>query len=355
MVLIMTINELAKLAQTSPATVSLALNNRPGVSPVTRQRILDIAASEGYISRKREIAPDKKIIKLIAVSKPNTSDVHNFRTSFFADIINWVQKRCSQFNYSMLYSIIPHNDFIATINSSEAEQPSDGIILLGTYLDGSEVDSLTGISTPLVVLDRNCTLSQLNSVGINNYMGAYVSVSSLIELGHRHIGYVSSSSSVANLTERNQGFTKALSDQKLTPYQDSYFHCNSYISDGVRLLGQQLAKCRDLPTAFFCENDYNALCLISALAQLGLRTPEDISVIGFDDVPECIIASPQLTTVHVNRKAMAYTAVELLHSLISDLDADATKNICINVRLVKRASTCPPSSSRTEANIPSAD
>ena len=121
----MTINELAKLAQTSPATVSLALNNRPGVSPVTRQRILDIAASEGYISRKREIAPDKKIIKLIAVSKPNTSDVHNFRTSFFADIINWVQKRCSQFNYSMLYSIIPHNDFIATINSSEAEQRSE--------------------------------------------------------------------------------------------------------------------------------------------------------------------------------------------------------------------------------------
>lgn len=339
----MTINELAKLAQTSPATVSLALNNRPGVSPVTKQRILDIAASEGYISRKKENSPDKKNIRLIAVSKPNTSDVHNFRTSFFADIINWVQKRCSQFNYSMLYSTIPHNDFIATINNSEALQPSDGIILLGTYLDDSEIDSLTEISTPLVVLDRNCKLAKLNSVGINNYMGAYASVSSLIELGHERIGYLSSSSSVANLEERNHGYADALFDKHLDIYQDSYFHCNSYISDGVWLLGQQLAKCKSLPTAFFCENDYNALCLISALTRLGMRIPEDISVIGFDDVPECIIASPQLTTVHVDRKAMAYTAVDLLHSMITGSDIDITKNICINVSLVERASTCNPS------------
>lgn len=342
MVLIMTINELAKLAQTSPATVSLALNNRPGVSPVTRQRILDIAAESGYISRKKESIPDKKIIKLIAVSKPNTSDVHNFRTSFFADIINWVQKRCSQFEYSMFYSTIPHSDFITTIKSSEAAQPSDGILLLGTYLDDNEIDSLTQISSPLVVLDRNCPLTQINTVGINNYMGAYRSVSSLIELGHHHIGYIQSSSSVANLNERHKGFIDALSDKNLSLFENSYFQCNSYVDDGVELLCKQLSKCHTLPTAFFCENDYNALCLISALNKLGMHTPEDISVIGFDDVPECIIASPQLTTVHVNRKAMAYTAVDLLHALISDPDTVATKSISVNVRLVERASTQPP-------------
>ena len=339
----MTINELAKLCQTSPATVSLALNNRPGVSPVTRQRILDIAAEVGYTSHKKNnTKAEEKFIKLIAVSKPSTSNIHNFRTSFFADIINYVQKRCSELNYSMLYSILPHEDFIDTLKSSENTQPSSGIILLGTYLDDNEIEDLAQFSSPLVLLDRNCPLMSLNAVGINNYMGAYHAVRSLIELGHQQIGYVHSASSVANLTERRRGFIDALSSKRLLASPDYSFQCNSYISDGIELLYDQLAKCRKLPTAFFCENDYNAICLISALNQLGFHTPDDISVVGFDDVPECIITSPQLTTVHVDRKALSYTAVDLLHTLISEPNTTVTKNIFINTRVVTRSSTSTP-------------
>lgn len=337
----MTIYEIAKIAQTSPATVSLALNNRPGVSPATRQKILEIAAEAGYIPHKKDSGTDKKAIKLVAVSKPETSNIHNFRTSFFADIINWVQRRCSELEYSTLYSILPHDEFINVLNDSEASQPSAGILLLGTYLDDKEIEPLTEISAPLVLLDRNCPLIPINTVGINNYMGAYHSVISLVELGHTHIGYIQSASDVGNLTERRQGFLDALSDSNLSTCEDFCFQCNSYVPDGVDVLCQRLRSCTQLPTAFFCENDYNALCLISALNQLGKRIPEDVSIIGFDDVPECIITSPQLSTVRVNRQELAYTAVDLLHSIISDHNGtkETTRSISINVDLIKRAST----------------
>lgn len=336
----MTIYEIAKIAQTSPATVSLALNNRPGVSPVTRQKILEIAEKSGYISHKKDSGTDSKVIKLIAVSKPETSNIHNFRTSFFADIINWVQRRCSELGYSMLYSILPHDEFVRVLSSSESSHPAAGFLLLGTYLDDQEIELLTEVSAPLVLLDRNCPLIPINTVGINNYMGAYHSVISLAELGHSHIGYIQSASDVGNLTERRQGFLDALSDRHLSSCEDFCFQCNSYVPDGVDVLCQQLRNCTQLPTAFFCENDYNALCLISALSQLNKRIPEDVSIIGFDDVPECIITSPQLSTVRVNRQALAYTAVDLLHSIISGhSETEATtRSISINVDLIKRAS-----------------
>lgn len=335
----MTLNEIAKLACTSPSTVSLAINNRPGVSPSTREKIMQIVAECGYLSRKKEavtVTP-RKLMKLIAVSKPNTSDIHNFRTSFFAEIINSIQNKCSELNYSMMYSIVPHDNFIEEIKNSEISQPSDGIILIGTYLSDSEVDQLENLSFPLVLLDRSCQLSYINSVCINNYMGAYNAVSELISCGHKKIGYVRSSSSVSNLAERHQGFAAALAYNKISIPSEFFFSCNSYIADGVDMLCQQLQHAPSLPTAFFCENDYIALSLISALNIIGLAAPNDFSVIGFDDVPECIITTPQLTTVHVDRQALAFAAVNRLHELITSSNT-TTQYTLINVNLVKRSS-----------------
>ncbi len=334
----MTIDEIAKLAQTSSATVSLALNNRPGVSAVTRERILQIAAESGYISKKKEAAATKKTIRLVAVSKPDTSNIHNFCTSFFADIINCIQCRCGELGYSMLYFVIPHNDFLTSLKQYEQAQPSMGTLLIGTYLNDKEVDLLQTLDGNVVLLDRNCPLNTLDTVGINNYMGAYKSAVRLIELGHKNIGYVQSSSRVANLAERFQGFRQALSDYRLSLPETSVFHINSYVPGSMELMCQKLQACRELPTAFFCENDYNALCLISSLNRLGYHVPDDFSVIGFDDVPECIITDPQLTTVRVDRRALAYAAVDRLHALIQGGSPAVTQGISLNVELVQRDS-----------------
>lgn len=333
----MTIKDLAKLTNTSPATVSLALNGKAGVSGTTRERIIKAAEENGYILPKRTAALPGSIIRLVAVSKPNTSGIHNFRTTFFAEIINYIQTRCSELNYSMIYSMVPHSDFLQSILNLETIQPSCGIIVLGTYLESSEVPLLQQLPVPFVLLDRNCTIHNLNSVSINNFSGAYLAVEKLISCGHTRIGYISSSPNVYNLEERRSGFLSALRTHDLSLAPQDIIPTNSYSSDGVQRLKAALSDRSDIPTAFFCENDYTALSLVSALIQLGYSVPGDVSVIGFDDVPECSLTTPPLSTVHVDRQALATAAVDRLHLLMTSPNI-TSQSILVNVSIRMRAS-----------------
>lgn len=333
----MTIKDLAKLTNTSPATVSLALNGKAGVSGTTRERIIKAAEENGYILPKRTAALPSSIIRLVAVSKPNTSGIHNFRTTFFAEIINYIQTRCSELNYSMIYSMVPHSDFLQSILNLETIQPSCGIIVLGTYLESSEVPLLQQLPVPFVLLDRNCTIHNLNSVSINNFSGAYLAVENLISCGHTRIGYISSSPNVYNLEERRSGFLSALRTHDLSLAPQDIIPTNSYSSDGVQRLKAALSDRNDIPTAFFCENDYTALSLVSALIQLGYSVPGDVSVIGFDDVPECSLTTPPLSTVHVDRQALATAAVDRLHLLMTSPNI-TSQSILVNVSIRMRAS-----------------
>lgn len=333
----MTIKDLAKLTNTSPATVSLALNGKAGVSGTTRERIIKAAEENGYILPKRTAALPSSIIRLVAVSKPNTSGIHNFRTTFFAEIINYIQTRCSELNYSMIYSMVPHSDFLQSILNLETIQPSCGIIVLGTYLESSEVPLLQQLPVPFVLLDRNCTIHNLNSVSINNFSGAYLAVEKLISCGHTRIGYISSSPNVYNLEERRSGFLSALRTHDLPLAPQDIIPTNSYSSDGVQRLKAALSDRSDIPTAFFCENDYTALSLVSALIQLGYSVPGDVSVIGFDDVPECSLTTPPLSTVHVDRQALATAAVDRLHLLMTSPNI-TSQSILVNVSIRMRAS-----------------
>lgn len=333
----MTIKDLAKLTNTSPATVSLALNGKAGVSGTTRERIIKAAEENGYILPKRTAALPSSIIRLVAVSKPNTSGIHNFRTTFFAEIINYIQTRCSELNYSMIYSMVPHSDFLQSILNLETIQPSCGIIVLGTYLESSEVPLLQQLPVPFVLLDRNCTIHNLNSVSINNFSGAYLAVEKLISCGHTRIGYISSSPNVYNLEERRSGFLSALRTHDLSLAPQDIIPTNSYSSDGVQRLKAALSDRSDIPTAFFCENDYTALSLVSALIQLGYSVPGDVSVIGFDDVPECSLTTPPLSTVHVDRQALATAAVDRLHLLMISPNI-TSQSILVNVSIRMRAS-----------------
>lgn len=333
----MTIKDLAKLTNTSPATVSLALNGKAGVSGTTRERIIKAAEENGYILPKRTAALPSSIIRLVAVSKPNTSGIHNFRTTFFAEIINYIQTRCSELNYSMIYSMVSHSDFLQSILNLETIQPSCGIIVLGTYLESSEVPLLQQLPVPFVLLDRNCTIHNLNSVSINNFSGAYLAVEKLISCGHTRIGYISSSPNVYNLEERRSGFLSALRTHDLSLAPQDIIPTNSYSSDGVQRLKAALSDRSDIPTAFFCENDYTALSLVSALIQLGYSVPGDVSVIGFDDVPECSLTTPPLSTVHVDRQALATAAVDRLHLLMTSPNI-TSQSILVNVSIRMRAS-----------------
>ncbi|MEG0750644.1 MAG: LacI family DNA-binding transcriptional regulator [Oscillospiraceae bacterium] len=337
----MTIDEIAKIANTSKATVSLALNNKPGVNADTRKRILDIAARVGYVIKKRVSSSALKhtgLLKLIAVRKPETSGIHNFGTSFFAELINSIQGRCAALGYNLVYTTLDFDDFVSDIWRQELSQPCDGILLIGTYLDESEIAAVSTLNTRLVVVDHSTLFEPVNTVVMNNFMGSYVAAKHLISLGHRNIGYLRSVTRISNLEERSRGFFKAASDFSLAFDENNIFSVNSYLSHSVDNLCDLLKGRGQLPDAFFCENDYNAICLVSALTRLGYAIPHDISVIGFDNVPETRMMNPRLTTVAVDRNAIGVTAVNRLHQMITKED-NISLSILVDVKLIERDST----------------
>lgn len=335
-----TIDEIAKRANVSKATVSLALNNRPGVNPQTRQKILDIANENGYTAHRKPRGKGgvKQTVKLVAVLKPGTSGIHNFDTSFFAELINSVEARCRQLGYELIYTTVPQRDFVSVLQEQEEHQRSTGMILIGTYLSDEEIESVRLLNPHLVVVDREALQTSVDTVVMNNFMGGYRAAAYLMELGHRNIGCIRSSVRVSNLEERSRGFTKALKDFGVEFKEENAVYINSYQRDSAETLSGMLAKMERLPSAFFCENDYNALCLLGALYNLGHRVPQDVSVIGFDNVPESSIVTPHLTTVNVDKKALGRTAVNRLHTMISGADTDVTLNQMLSVDLILRDS-----------------
>lgn len=336
----MTIDEIAKRANVSKATVSLALNNKPGVNPQTRQKVLAIANENGYMAhrRPRGKAGAKRTVKLVAVLKPETSGIHNFDTSFFAELINSVESRCRELGYELIYTTVPQRDFAFVLQSQEEQQRSTGMILIGTYLSDEEIESARQLNPHLVVVDRESLQTAVDTVVMNNFMGGYRAAAYLVELGHRNIGCIRSSVRVSNLKERSRGFLKALKDCGVDFREENAVYINSYQRDSAETLGAMLVKMERLPSAFFCENDYNALCLLGALYNLGYRVPQDVSVIGFDNVPESSIVTPHLTTVNVDKKALGRTAVNRLHAIITGEDADVTLNQMLSVGLILRDS-----------------
>jgi len=167
----------------------------------------------------------------------------------------------------------------------------------------------------------------------------------LCELGHTRIGYIQSNVRIHNFAERQRGFAEALQERGLAVADKHTLSVAPTILSSQEELKQQLqsliAAGEPLPTAFFCECDYIAISAMKTLGELGWRIPEDISVIGFDNISESRIVSPELTTVHVAKKQIAYHAVDLLMQELEAEDQDKVK-IKVDTHFVERSSTAPP-------------
>lgn len=341
----MKIEDIANLASTSKATVSLALNNKPGVSPETKAKILQICKEYNYTPKhykKNNVHTVSNIIRLVAVLKPDTSAIHNFGTSFFTELINGIENNCNLLGYNLVYSSISYSDFPSKIKEQEALNQSAGIILIGTYLSKDEIEKVISINSCVVLLDCLYEHKSFNTVCINNFMGGFYAATHLISLGHKNIGYIQSTVRIPNLSERMRGFVRALEENNLSLLDDYVFSINSYMDSSVSVLRDKLKLSSSLPSSFFCETDYNAICLLGALNELGISVPKEVSIVGFDDVPETNIIFPRITTIHVKKDIMAKLIVSRINEMIVDKNSNDTVKTLVDVSLVVRDSTSSP-------------
>jgi LacI family transcriptional regulator len=301
-----TIIDVARQSGVSYSTVSRALNGYEFVKPATREKVLRAAEKLGYVPNQqaRSLAGGRS--NLIGILVPGLDN------GYISEIIRGIDEELAQSNYNLiLYTTHRHHGresiYVATIMNGAA----DGLLLVVPFISTPYLNALRQQNFPYVLIDQSDTTEQSAVVHATNWQGAYDATRYLIELGHQRIGFITGLVELNSAVERLEGYRAALADAQI-PADDTLIAEGDFRERGGYRAAQKLLDLREAPTAIFASNDLSAIGTMEAIRQRGLHVPEDISVIGFDDIPQASTAYPMLTTVHQPLDQMGRVAVRML-------------------------------------------
>lgn len=332
-----TIREIAQEANVSTATVSMVMNNKPGISSPTRMKVLKIVEAHGYnvSPLKKEITRNSGIIQL-TIHRKHSQVVSD--TAFFEALIAGIESTASLSGYQLtIKSVLSQKLYADSICGGLNDDSIDGVLLLGTEMDSDDMIEAAKLNKPLLILDACFMGINANCVVIDNISGVYSAVQHLIENGHRKIGYLKSSIAIQNFLERYEGYLKVMSDSGLKCKHSYTIPLHPTMEGSFSDMMTYLSGNPELPTAFVSDNDIIAFGAMRAMKEAGLRIPQDISIVGFDDMPFCTISGPSLSTINVNKENLGKLAVENLTRIIDGENSYTTKTV-LGVELVSRDS-----------------
>ena len=330
------LKDIAKAASVSSATVSLALNNKGGVSQNTSKKIVTIAKKMGYIlPYQPQLQKKGGYIRFIKIIKHGhiLNDDHN---AFVSSYIEGLQKEASTLGYLVEIQYFEQNDINSVLQSFNNTPPA-GALILATELNTDDIKLFQHVKVPIVFMDAYYNFIPYNFVDMNNTDAVFKIIKYLFQNGHKDIGIVQGEFVTPNFQLREEGFFKSLDFLNLVFNQSYYYKVQSKYEDANQDMLEQV-DVDNLPSALFCVNDIIAMGCIRALQKKGLNIPQDISVVGFDNLPAGEISSPSLTTIEVSKQQIGQRAMNLLHSKINKGDADPPEKIQIGGRLVVRNS-----------------
>ncbi len=331
------IKEIAKKANVSIATVSMALNNKEGISKKTKDKIMKIVNESGYSATliKNSDLKNKGNIQL-TIYKKHSKVLAD--TPFFQALIEGIESKSRHNGYNLIINYISSNSLnIEDVKASLKENEISGMLILATEMEEKDLLYFSNLDIPIMVLDAYFLGIPADYVVINNVSGGYLGTHYLMDCGHTQIGYLKSSYPIKNFNERYEGYLKALNEKKLNVNPDFVVELSPSMEGAYEDMIKHLNISQKLPTAFFSDNDLIAFGAMKAFKEKGINIPEDISIVGFDDMPFCTMIDPPLTTISVNKKTFGKLAVEkLLLSIKNKLDY--TSKTTLDVTLIKRNS-----------------
>jgi LacI family transcriptional regulator len=330
--------DIAKAAETSPSAVSLALNNKIGVSDKVRQRIIGIAVDMGYrnVFTKQYNVNENITIRLLKIAKHGhiINDWHNpFITEYLEGIETEAKKRKYKLEVSF-FNRIPIEEVIDSQRGADV----NGFIVLGTELSAYELSVFTGLKQPVVFIDTYFPTSVYDCIDMDNVDGIFKTVQYLYDSGHRSIGLIKSSYETRNFRMREFGFREAMEYFSLPVQEKFIIGVDPAVDSTAKDIGTILSRGGRLPTAFCCLNDITAYGTIKALRNYDIKVPGDVSVIGFDDLPSSSLFDPPLTTIRVSTRQIGQRALEKLSERIVNISDPAIENILISGKLIIRSS-----------------
>ncbi|MDD3212056.1 MAG: LacI family DNA-binding transcriptional regulator [Eubacteriales bacterium] len=301
--------DIAKMLDVSASTVSLVINNRPGVSDAKRreiiQRIKELDC--GYLIKEQPQTVDN-IGFVIYKRKGNIIDEAPFFSYYLESITATL--RSMGYNMTVLYmsSNMSIEEQRQVLNNSDCK----GFIVFAVEMIYEDMQVFKTSKLPFVMLDNSFQFNDVDTVAVNNMFGIYKATSYLYQRGHRRIGYLRSAVQINSFAERFSTYQTMLDKLGLPFREDDIVTLGYSDTEASADMRTYLATHADYPTAFVSDNDLLACGAIKGIKAAGLRVPEDISIIGFDDRPICLIIEPNLTTMMIPKDAFGTKSVELL-------------------------------------------
>ncbi len=331
------IKDIAKLANVSEATVSLVLNQKPGVKPSTREKVLQIARDMDYgATQRKALSTPSGTVRFLKIATHGHT-VNRDHNVFIADYIDGLTRAAETLGFNLEISSFQTND-IEEVRSSILDSGLRGAIALGTELSDRDIQLLGSAKIPVVFLDTYYDFLPYDFVDMNNKDSVYTVVHHLVNHGHREIGFVRSAVNTYNFYLRDTGFWDTVQALGLDIKERNVFTVDSTYDGAYRDMHKTLEARTRLPTALFCTNDIIAYGVIKALREHDIKIPDDMSIVAFDDLPASAVMHPPLTTIRVQKKTMGELAVQLLSRRVEN-GKDATPiKIQVGGQLIVRSS-----------------
>ncbi|MCC8932555.1 LacI family DNA-binding transcriptional regulator [Rhizobium sp. 'Codium 1'] len=329
-----TIEDVARIAEVSIATVSRAIHTPDKVAKTTRQRVNQAIAITGYTTNAMARSLRMGRSNMILILAPDIGDPN------FSSTLIGMENEARAHGYGVLIGHTQNDperglEYLKFLSSGQAT----GLVLFtghepfGHQVVGQRLPPSVAVFEPVFG-------SKISYVGVDDLAGARKAAEHLLSAGHRSIAFIGDSKTRLGHQRRRQGFDKALDAARIPPQQRYVLEGDGTIESG-RLAVEQLFMRDTLPTAFMCVNDATAVGVLSGLTARGYDLPHDFSVIGFDDVPQATYVNPALTTIRQPRTAIGRQAMSLLIKSLSDRQTER-QEILLMPDLIVRGSVTGP-------------
>ena len=326
-----TILDVARESGVSFSTVSRVLNGYEFVKESTRTRVLEAAEKLGYVAnlQARSLAGGhSRIIGLLVPGLDN---------GYIGEVVRGIDEELARASYDlMLYTTHRQRGKEAYYVKAITNGLVDGLLLIVPEIPATYLDALPTREYPCVLIDQSDAGLGKSSVDSTNWQGAYDATQYLIKLGHRRIGFITGLMDLMSAVDRLEGYRAALADYRIAYDETLVVEGDFYMNAGYQA-AKQLLNLDPRPTAIFASNDLSAFGAMEAVREHGLSIPQDISILGFDDIPQASLTYPKLTTVRQPLAQMGRVAVKLLMEQIENPDRTPHR-VTLGTELIERDS-----------------
>ena len=324
-----TLKMVAEKAGVSVNTASRAINNKSDINEETKKRMLKVAQELGYVRNGTAVALRTRKTRTIGVV------IADNRNPFYAEVLNGIEETAREKNYHIILANTQrdYKKEEEAINLLLAKRV-DGLLITPVQDRDDDIKKLIEENIPFVILGRDFENIEVDVVCNDEIKGGFFATEYLIKKGHKRIALINGFLHKSPAKGRLEGYKKALMEYGV-PFDDALVSFGDIdVKDGYERTKQMLEKDLDF-TAIFAYNDMMAFGVMQAIREKGLRIPEDIGLVGYDDIPFSSLISPALTTIRVKKQELGVESVKLLLSHINDI-RKKHKKIMLDVELINR-------------------